>query len=133
MSTWFIGNGIANIIAGVLAYGIGRAQTSLAPWRLLFIILGSITCAWGGLLAFLLPDSPSKARFFNAEERNLAIRRTLANRTGIMDEDIFKISQVRQALLDPQAWLLTLYTLAVNIPNGGVTNVSCPAFNFSLF
>jgi MFS family permease len=123
MALWFVGNGVANVISGVLAYGVGKANSSLAPWRLLFVVMGAITCAWGILLVFLLPDSPSQARFLTPEERTVAIHRVLKNRTGVMDEDVFKISQMWQALLDPQAWLLALYQLCVNIPNGGTTNV----------
>ncbi|KAE8443146.1 hypothetical protein EG329_002315 [Mollisiaceae sp. DMI_Dod_QoI] len=122
MSIWFIGNGVANTVSGVIAYGIGRANTSLQPWRLLFLVLGAITFAWGIVLLFLLPDSPSKARFLTPEERVIALHRTLENKTGVMDEDTFKISQMWEALRDPQAWFLALYQFSVNIPNGGVTS-----------
>lgn len=123
MSIWFIGNGIANVVSGVIAYGIGRAHTSLQPWRLLFLVLGAVTFFWGIVLLFLLPDSPSKARFLTPEERVIALHRTLENKTGVMDEDTFKLSQMWEALRDPQAWFLALYQFCVNIPNGGVTSV----------
>lgn len=124
MSIWFIGNGVANTVSGVIAYGIGRAHTSLQPWRLLFLVLGTVTFCWGIVLLFLLPDSPSKARFLTPKEKVIALHRTLENKTGVMDEDTFKISQVWEALRDPQAWFLALYQFCVNIPNGGVTSVS---------
>jgi MFS family permease len=123
MSIWFAGNSVANIISGLLAYGIGHAKSSLAPWRLLFIILGAVTCAWGILLLILLPDSPSKARFLNAEEKAIALHRTLENKTGVLDEETFKIGQMFEALKDPQAWLLALFIFSVDIPNGGITAV----------
>ena len=129
MCLWFIGNGVANIISGLLAYGIGQINSSLAPWRLLFIILGAVTCAWGILLLIFLPDSPSQAKFLSAEEKVIALHRTLENKTGVMDEGIFKISQMFEALMDPQAWFLALYMFSVNIPNGGVTSV-CPHHQF---
>lgn len=90
---------------------------------MLFLILGSITTAYSIVLLLVLPDSPAKARFFNTEEKKMALHRTLRNKTGIMDEDVFKPKQMVEALLDPQAWLLCLYTLSVNIPNGGITSV----------
>jgi MFS family permease len=131
MCLWFIGNGVANTISGLLAYGIGQAKTSLEPWRLLFLILGAVTCAWGILLLVFLPDSPSKARFLNAEEKAIALHRTLENKTGVMDEGIFKIGQMFEALADPQAWFLALYMFSVNIPNGGITSVIHPSFLIS--
>jgi MFS family permease len=126
MAMWFAGNSVANGISGLLAYAIGHAHTNIASWRLLFLVLGSVTCAWGFLLVFLLPDSPSKARFLTPEERMIALHRTLDNRTGVMDEDNYKPYQILEALKDPQAWLLFFYTFSVNIPNGGSTAVSAP-------
>lgn len=123
MGIWFIGNGMANTVSGLIAYGIGRITSNLEPWRLLFIILGAITCAYGFVLLVFLPDSPSKAKFLNVEERAVALHRTLENKTGVMDEDTFKPKQILQALQDPQAWFLTLYQFSVNIPNGGITSV----------
>lgn len=73
---------------------------------------------------FLLPDSPSKAFFLNEDERVIALHRTLKNKTGMLDEGIFKWSQVFEAVKDPQTWFLVLYTLSVNLPNGGITTVS---------
>lgn len=40
-----------------------------------------------------------------------------------MDEGIFKINQMVEALKDPQAWFLALWAFSVNIPNGGITAV----------
>ncbi|KAK4888351.1 hypothetical protein LTR27_012760 [Elasticomyces elasticus] len=122
MCVWFIGNGVANLVAGLIAYGIGQISGSLAPWRYLFIILGAITVLWGIVLFFLLPDSPSKARFLNAEEKAVALHRTIENKTGIMDENTYKVQQSFEALKDPQAWLLALFMFSVNIANGGTTS-----------
>jgi sugar phosphate permease len=123
MCVWFIGNGVANLVAGLIAYGIGRITGSIASWRLLFIILGAFTVCWGMVLFFLLPDSPSKARFLTAEERVVALHRTIENKTGIMDENTYKLQHALEALKDPQAWLLALFMFSVNIANGGTTSV----------
>jgi MFS family permease len=123
MCLWFIGNGVASTISGLLAYGIGQAHSSLATWRLLFIILGTITCAYGLLLLVLLPDSPAKAKFLDAGEKAIVLHRTLENKTGVLDERIFKTSQMFEELMDPQAWFLALYMFSVTIPNGGITSV----------
>ncbi|KAL4809896.1 MFS general substrate transporter [Aspergillus unguis] len=122
MALWFLGNAIANVVSGLIAYAIGTIDSYIASWKLLFIILGSITAAYGIFLAFVLPDSPSSAWFLSPEERKIALHRTVENRTGVMDEGEFKVEQMLDALTDPQAWLLVAYTLAQNIPNGGFTN-----------
>jgi MFS family permease len=123
MALWFLGNAVANVVAGLIAYGIGTIDSHIASWKLLFIILGCVTVGYGILLTFVLPDSPSRAWFLNAYERKIALHRTLENRTGVMDEGKFRVSQMIDALTDPQAWLLVGYSLTQNIPNGGFSSV----------
>ncbi|KAL2855741.1 MFS general substrate transporter [Aspergillus pseudodeflectus] len=122
MALWFLGNAVANVVSGLIAYGIGTIDSHIASWKLLFIILGCVTVGYGIFLAFVLPDSPSKAWFLNDHERKIALHRTLENRTGVMDEGKFIVSQMMDALTDPQAWLLVGYSLTQNIPNGGFSS-----------
>jgi MFS family permease len=120
-----MGNSIANMFGGLIAYGVGHITTSsLQSWRLLFLILGAVTSAYAIVLFWFLPDSPEKARFLKEQDRQIAVVRTLANKTGVLDHDKFVMAQVWEALLDPQTWGLCLYTVAVNIANGGLTSVS---------
>jgi predicted MFS family arabinose efflux permease len=109
----------------LVAYGIGQIDTSsLANWRLLFLILGSITSAYAILLYLFLPDSPDRAVFLDEKQQQVALARTIENKTGLLDSDKFVPSQVIDALTDPQLWLLVLYTVSVNLANGGLTSVS---------
>ena len=119
---------MANVIGGVIGYGIGNISSSLAPWRALFLILGGITAAYSIILIFILPDSPARAKFLNSTEKSVALNRILENKTGIMDEGKYKRYQMLEAFKDPQAWLLVLYTISVNIPNGGITSVGFAIF-----
>ncbi|KAL4787060.1 major facilitator superfamily domain-containing protein [Aspergillus varians] len=129
MALWFLGNAVANVVSGLIAYAIGRIDSHIASWKLLFIILGAVTVAYGIFLTFVLPDSPSRAWFLTADERKIALHRTLENRTGIMDEGDFKWRQVLDALTDPQAWLLVGYSVTQNIPNGGFSSFSSIIIN----
>jgi MFS family permease len=123
---WWMGNSFANIFGGLVAYGIGSiTNPSIEHWRLLFIILGSITSAYAIVLFIFLPDSPSQARFLNEQDRQVAVNRTVENKTGFMDTETFVFAQMWDALKDPQLWLLFLYTVSVNFANGGLTSVSC--------
>ncbi|KAL2784127.1 MFS general substrate transporter [Aspergillus keveii] len=129
MALWFLGNAVANVVAGLIAYGIGTIDSHIASWKLLFIILGCVTVGYGIFLTFVLPDSPSRAWFLNNHERKIALHRTLENRTGVMDEGKFRVSQMIDALTDPQAWLLVGYSLTQNIPNGGFSSFSSIIIN----
>ncbi|KAJ5711791.1 hypothetical protein N7488_005947 [Penicillium malachiteum] len=121
---WFVGNCIANIIGGVVAWGIGNSASGIQSWRLLFIVLGAITSGYSVVLFFVLPDSPSKASFLTETERVIATQRTMKNKTGSSEDNSFKWGQVLDAAKDPQAWLLVLYTFCVNLCNGGLTSFS---------
>jgi hypothetical protein len=113
------------MFGGLVAYGVGNITTSsMEKWRLLFIILGSVTAGYAFVLLWLLPDSPSKAIFLNEHDRQVAVQRTLTNKTGVLDNDKFVVAQVWEAFLDPQTYGLFFYTAAVNIANGGLTSVS---------
>ena len=128
-----MGNSFASIFGGLVAYGIGEIQMpAIAHWRVLFLILGSITTVYALILYLFLPDSPDKAVFLDAKQQQIALRRTIENRTGFKDNDEFVPSQVIDALTDPQTWPLILYTISVSLANGGLTSVSAypPALFF---
>ncbi|KAJ5188984.1 Major facilitator superfamily domain general substrate transporter [Penicillium cf. griseofulvum] len=124
-SAWFFGNFVAVLIGGLIAYGIGNINTSaIAHWKLLFLILGTVTSTYGLVLFAMLPDSPAKAIFLKPDERAIAVQRTLSNKTGVMDTGVFKWSQALQALKDPQTWLLVVNSFASSLANGGLTSFS---------
>ncbi|RAL05389.1 MFS general substrate transporter [Aspergillus ibericus CBS 121593] len=129
-SAWFLGNCISTVIGGVVAYGIGSIEThAIASWQLLFLFLGAITAFISFFLVVLLPDSPKKTIFLTKTERAIAVQRTLANKTGVMDEGSFRWDQAWLAVRDPQTWFLVLYTFSVNLCNGGITSFSSIIIN----
>ncbi|PWY65694.1 MFS general substrate transporter [Aspergillus heteromorphus CBS 117.55] len=129
-SAWFLGNCISTVIGGVVAYGIGSIKIhAIASWQLLFLFLGAITAFISFFLLILLPDSPKKAIFLTKPERAIAVQRTLRNKTGVLDEGLFKWDQAWQAVRDPQTWFLVLYTFCVNLCNGGITSFSSIIIN----
>ncbi|KUM59676.1 hypothetical protein ACN42_g7465 [Penicillium freii] len=134
-AAWFVGNSIAVLLGGLIAYGIGNIHiTAIAQWQLLFPILGAVTSAYGLVLFFTLPDSPAKAVFLKPNERAIAVHRTLKNKTGVLDTGKFKWGQVLMAIKDLQTWFLVLYTLCVNFCNGGITSflaIIITGFGFS--
>lgn len=118
---------MAALIGSLITYGIGYITgASIPEWELMFLILGAVTAGFGLLLIPILPDSPARAIFLNKQERAIAVQRTLRNKTGVLDNGTFNWKQAVEALKDPQAWLLALYTFSVNLWNGGLTTVSLP-------
>ncbi|KAK6201957.1 hypothetical protein LQW54_009170 [Pestalotiopsis sp. IQ-011] len=120
MGIWIGSAGLGYVISGISSFGIGHIHSSLDSWRLIFLIWGAITFAWGILLALLLPGSPVNAKFLSEDERVLAIIRVKSNNTGIENKH-FKTKQFTEAMLDPKTWLLFLFAVTSNSPNGGLT------------
>ena len=65
-STQALRSGVMN---GLISFGLAERPTSIAPWKLLYIIEGTITFAFGLIAIFILPNSPATTRIFNDEER----------------------------------------------------------------
>lgn len=108
------------MIGGLLSYGIGQIDT-FPVWKAVFLTCGGATIIWGLLLLKFLPDSIIAAKRFTLEEKALLIGRARLARTGVLNKSI-KWNQIREALLDPQVWLLTLFMLLNEVINGGVAN-----------
>lgn len=113
-------NGVGSMIGGILTYGIGQIST-FPVWKAIFLLCGGITVVWGILITIFLPDSILTAKRFTLEEKALLIARGRLGRTGILNKTI-KWSQVREALMDLQVWLLFLFVLLNETINGGYAN-----------
>ncbi|KEF61881.1 uncharacterized protein A1O9_03453 [Exophiala aquamarina CBS 119918] len=124
---WFCGNSLAVMFGSLLAYAIAHIKHSLGPWRWLFIIFGVMTLAWAAVLLWLLPDTPTTARFLTENERVRAVDRIRSNQTGMKDNQ-FKWKQVWEAMTDIKVWLLVIFMLATSIPNGAFTTFSSLVF-----
>ncbi|GIZ48349.1 hypothetical protein CKM354_001141400 [Cercospora kikuchii] len=125
VSFWFSWNGIAQIIGGVVAYGIAvgteKHPASLAGWQILFLATGLVTSAVGVVFLFTVPDNQLNARWLSKEDRVLALQRIRVNQQGVGNKHL-KMYQLREALTDPMVWGFALYALVSSIPNGGLTN-----------
>jgi sugar phosphate permease len=115
-------NGVGAMVGGVLTFGIGQIKT-IAVWRAIYLILGGITICWGIVMLFFLPGDVLSAKRFNLEDKALLIGRGRLGRTGIINHQI-KWNQIREALVDPQVWILFFFTLFNEVVNGGIANFS---------
>ncbi|EZF91740.1 hypothetical protein H113_07235 [Trichophyton rubrum MR1459] len=75
--------------------------------------------AWSIFAFIFLPNSPMDARFLTDEEKYHAVKRLAENKTGIVNKR-WKWNQVTEAVLDPKTWIIFLFNVAINIPNGGL-------------
>lgn len=71
---------------------------------------------WSFVIYFFLPSDPTEARFLSCRERLIAIERLRDNRTGLRTTH-FVWSQAREALVDPQCWMIALWSGISQITN----------------
>ena len=116
---WFyVGNLSTSIVGGAVAYGVTFYQGSIAPWKLLYLILGALAVTCGILVVLYLPDSPVTAPFLSQEERIAALERVRLDQAGTHNKHI-KRYQVRETFKDIRTWVMFLIIMCIGIPNGG--------------
>ena len=83
---WFSFNGFANVLGGLVAYGVAQGTLGrsviLAGWKIIFLVWGLVTMVAGIVFLLVMPDSPLKAQFLRNSERRLDIERTRHNQQG---------------------------------------------------
>lgn len=134
MGYWLACNGLATLIMSPLAYGLsGVTNAAIRSWEILFLLLGLITVVTGFAYVYFMPDNQTNAKFLDRGEKLIAIERIRGNFQGIGSK-IWKWSQFFEAFKDPRTYLYVLYSLLMNIPNGGVTtfgSIIINSFGFS--
>ncbi len=125
MGIWFSFNGFAQIFGGLLAYGIAigakRHGSTIASWRIVFLVTGLLTAVVGCIFLYFVPDNQLNARWLSKDDRVLAIERVRVNQQGIGNKH-FKAYQLKEAVLDPLTWAFMFFALTADIPNGGISN-----------
>ncbi|KJA29985.1 hypothetical protein HYPSUDRAFT_125950 [Hypholoma sublateritium FD-334 SS-4] len=122
---WFyVMNGITQIFGGFVAYGISFDDgRPLAPYKIIYILLGGLAILVGICVVIWLPDSPVHASFLTKEERIAALERVRDDSGGTENKHLKKY-QVIEAVSDVRTWLIVLTTMLSDIPNGGLSNFS---------
>ena len=126
--------GLQHIVGGLLAYCFTFiSKGRLHSWQWWFIFIGALLATSGMFVMYWLPDSPTRAKCFTAEEKRDMIERVRDNQTGIQNRE-FKREQVTEALLDPQVWAYSLINLCTTLPTAGLAafaNIIIKSFGYS--
>ncbi len=107
---------LATCFAGALAYGITSGHAALANWRLLFLVEGLPTIALAFVAFYFMPDSPEKARFLNAEEKEVAKARAIrqVGEEGAARVGHVSFKDIGLALLDIKNWLTAVSCFTIS-------------------
>lgn len=117
-------NGMATMVGALLGYGLGHAHSShIKTWQLIFLVIGLLNFVWAWLFLWVMPDSPSTAKFLSHKQRIVAIDRIASNMIGVKTKQ-FQKAQAVEAVLDFKVLCISLIGLCCGVINGGVSNFS---------
>ena len=115
-------NGMATMIGALLGYGLGFANSDkITTWQLIFLVIGLINFVWSFVFLWIMPDSPSSAKFLTHKQRIVAIDRIAGNMIGVKTKQ-FQTRQIWEACLDVKVHCLVLIAMGCGVVNGGVSN-----------
>ncbi|KAG1753924.1 MFS general substrate transporter [Suillus paluster] len=116
--------GFTQVFGGFVAYGISFYNGAvMAPYKIVYYLLGGLAILVGIIVIAWLPDSPVNAWILTEEERIASLERVRDDQGGT-ENRTFKKEQVIETLQDVRTWLIVLATMLTDIPSGGLTNFS---------
>ncbi|KAM6506907.1 hypothetical protein FALCPG4_018725 [Fusarium falciforme] len=105
---WTVTNGALPVPFLVIYWGLGHVTDGvLTSWRLIFLLLGLLSCITGALLFFFMPDSPLSVSWLNEREKAIAVKRVSDDQLGIKNSS-YKWEQIKEALTDYRCWMMVL-------------------------
>jgi len=105
---WTATNGLLPVPFLVIYWGLGHVESGpLTSWRLIFLLLGLLSCATGGLLYIWMPDSPVTAKWLSEREKTIAVKRLVDDQLGVKNTH-FKWAQARECATDWRFWMMVL-------------------------
>lgn len=90
--------------------GISFHHGGIAPWKIIYILLGALAIIVGICVLIWLPDSPVHANFLTQEERVAALERVRNDQGGTVNK-VLKKEQIYEAFSDIRSWLVFLMAI----------------------
>ncbi|KAJ9107150.1 hypothetical protein QFC19_002810 [Naganishia cerealis] len=129
---WYSATGLFSIFSGLVNRRLGAVNTSLAPWKLIFLVPGAITVVFGAFLLLLLPPSPlrqaiipipgyNKLPTHVLQETHDKVLRDSTHEGNETAASKWNWKQAREAALDVKIWGFFLMATAIYVVNGSVT------------
>ncbi|AAW44174.1 allantoate transporter, putative [Cryptococcus deneoformans JEC21] len=133
---WQIANSCAAIFGPLLAFGVGHVSSGIKPYQGIFLCMGAISLACSPIVWWLLPSSPTTARFLRkGDDRHIALDRLRENQMGTKSSK-WKWNQVWETYRDPKTYMWAAMYFCTATPSGGIgafNGLILKGFNFSSF
>jgi hypothetical protein len=100
---WQVANSMAAILGPLLSYGVGHVKSGIKPYQGIFLCLGLVSLGLTSVVWWLMPNSPTTAKFLkNGNDRLIAIERLRENNTGTKSSK-WQWYQVKETFIDPKS------------------------------
>ncbi|CAE6422410.1 unnamed protein product [Rhizoctonia solani] len=135
LSLWMAMNGVTMMFGSLIAFGIGHIRGELKPYQTIFLFIGLLTLVCSPVVYFILPDSPTTAKFLSREEKVIALERLRANNQGTESKN-WEWSQVWEVVTDLKTYLWMAMQFVCALPSGGISTFGpliISGFGFSQF
>lgn len=114
---------MSSVINGGLSSLASVFGNAIPTWKYIYLLVGSISFVWSCAMIFFLPDSPINAKFLTTREKVFMVRRVASNSTGVAS-NTWKWDQVAEAFMDPRTYIVMMFNLGINLPNGALSTYS---------
>ena len=116
LAIFYAASNIANAFSGLLAFGVFRIHSgSLANWRYLFVIEGSLSILFSIFALWYLPFNASQAKFLNEKEKQLAFYRIQVDSSSIVNEEL-SIRDALKIFKHPTSWIILGIEICLGVP-----------------
>ncbi|KAG6008079.1 hypothetical protein E4U54_008742, partial [Claviceps lovelessii] len=115
IAIFFAAAPLATCFAGALAYAITSGHSSLASWRLLFLVEGLPVLVMAVVAYFAMPNSPHDAWFLTEDEKRVALAREVRQAGKSKRVGTINWSETFHTLLDVKVWLTALMYFSCNV------------------
>lgn len=105
---------LASAFAGALAYGIVQADTSIANWKLLFLVEGAPTVIMAFVALVYLPNGPGEAKFLTPRQRQIALARGVRLEVDRPKMGV-SLHEIKNGLLDGKNWITSMMYFSCNV------------------
>lgn len=94
-----------------MAYGISFYDGKhIAPYKILYLLLGGLAILVGFAVLLWMPDSPVYAKRLTEEEKVAVLERVRDDQGGTENKKV-KFEQIKEAVTDVRTWLIVLTTM----------------------
>ncbi|OJJ42827.1 hypothetical protein ASPZODRAFT_76139 [Penicilliopsis zonata CBS 506.65] len=121
LAIFYAASNVANAFSGLIAFGVFQIQhPTIAPWRYLFIIEGSVTLLFSIFAFWYLPLSAGQAAFLSAEEKALAFHRIQVDSSAVVNEP-FRLREALAIFRSPATYAILAIEICLGVPLQGVS------------